>query len=122
MTSLPIICLGLGLALASGCGGEDGDGDDTRDAAAGDGDAGATADAGDAGTVAPDGGGGGGGDGALPVDPCAARTPVCPQATAPEQGETERIPRWSSVRQLSWVAAAAHMRGFMAGATTRGPA
>ncbi len=78
----------LGLAL-TGCGGDGGD--DTGDAAAGDADAGAATDAGGTdGTVSGDGGGG---DGALPVDPCATRTPVCPQATAPEGGGVVAIDR-----------------------------
>jgi len=71
--------------VQQGCGG--GGGDDTGDAGA----APDAAAADDDGAVSTDGGVAG--DGALPVDPCASRTPVCPQATAPEGGGLVAIDR-----------------------------
>ena len=48
-------------------------------------------------------------------------SPCSPQAVLPQDGGTRRAPRRKSRSTLSLVAGCDHMRGFMAGASTRGP-
>ena len=47
--------------------------------------------------------------------------PCSPSAISPDSGPIVSTPRASSARTFSCVTGAAHMRGFMAGATSSGP-
>ena len=49
-------------------------------------------------------------------------TPTSPSAVSPWPGPTSSTPRAASRRRFSVVAPACHMRGFIAGAATIGPA